>query len=90
MVEILQFKGKGMTSIKTKSLVKEILKQILSEADSIRDVIIFTKYNDDSFVLHHSGPSLADKSFTIQLLQHDISKDITELQEDSVEFTPES
>lgn len=89
MVQILQFKGKDMSSTQNDSLVKEILKLLLKEADSIKDVIIFTKYNDDSFMLHRSGPSLSDKALTVQLLQHDISDDINELQ-DEVHFTPEN
>lgn len=95
MSEVINFKTKIKdtsmdASIKSDELVKEILELLLNEIDNISDIIVFTKYNNGEFILSHSGPTLADKALTVQLLQHDINSDISYMAGDTLECPPES
>ena len=92
MSKVIDFKSKQvMSELPTSNqIVKDILQQLNGEINNIKDIIVFTKYNNDEFVLHHSGATIADKSLTVQLLQHDIMVDITEMSNINIEFTPDN
>lgn len=88
MADILEFNTKNMTENQQEvTSTKEILQEILKEADKITDLVIFIKDIEDNRTMFHTNPSLEDKSVFIQLLQHDIYNDLEPAEE--IYFDPD-
>jgi hypothetical protein len=83
MADIINFKETSM-STKAVSVSEELLKDVLKDIKNIKDVMVFLKTKDGDSVIYHTELSLEDKSVFIQLLQHEIYKDLNG--DTSIEF----
>ncbi len=68
------------------TLPVKVLREILKDANDIKDLLVFTKHQDDNISLFHTGLDIKDLSLIVQLLQHDIWNQLAPTED--VDFEP--
>lgn len=78
MADIIDISNKHlMTSTSIDNPSVRVLKEVLKGADLIEDVLICVKQKDREVELFYTtGLDVKDKSYIIQLLQHDVFQDL--------------
>lgn len=76
MADIVEFKSNEDISA---SNVKEILTEIINQANNVKDILVFLLDKNDDYILFNTNTlELRDKSFLIQMLQHDIMTELND------------
>ncbi len=94
MSEIIDFHTPKKPSTMNKDIptdlqIKEILTESLSQIHTIKDLLIFIiDKESNSFIFNNDSLSIQDKSYLVQMLQHDIQSELNETVE--LIFEPES
>lgn len=87
MADIIEFSTENVFNIPDEPNIKDLLKEILKDADKIQDVLVCVKDKNGDKTIFHSGLELEDKAVFIQLLQHDIFNDLSPSEE--IHFEPD-
>lgn len=95
MADIINFNGDTTPALSPEITHSEqiqlLINELQKEAGVINQLLVYVKDMNNDMTLFHTGLSLADRSYIVQLLQEDIQAEITSMSEDSidVEFEPD-
>lgn len=91
MVDIIEFKTKETElTEQNSSNIKEILNEVLEQADQIKDLLVFIVDKSDHYLLFNTDSlNLPDKSFLTKLLDNEIHNELNQPNEDLAEFEPD-
>lgn len=83
MSEVIDFKGNILIKDETPDQAELIalFTQLISQAENIKDILFFVKDVEDSFSMFYSNLNIQERSFLLQMLQHDIFQELTETEE---------
>jgi len=89
MSNVVDFTGNSLPHNEkpTKEHLVSMFNSMIDKVDSIQDVLFFIKDNDDGFSMFYSDLNIQERSFLLQMLQHDIHQELT--QEEELVFEPE-
>ena len=90
MSDVIDFKNKLKMESKPKDneLLLKMFQGLSTQVDHIKEVFIIVKDIEDDFTMFYSDLSIQEKSFIIQMLQHDIFQELESSSE--IVYQPEN
>ena len=91
MSDIIEFKSKeALVTEQSITDIKGILNEVLDQADSVKELLVFIVDKDDHYLLFNTSTlNLPDKSFLTKLLDNDIHNELNQADETQLEFEPD-